>query len=130
MNSPPEPASPSTSTPSSGSPPPEEITFQVPESQSSSSFAAGVGQLLSNFVGGSSNSGPAGASSKRRLPAGGSFGNASSRDPKSRRRDDPRKYGSGGGPNWAEGPKREKEDLVDQHVVDLLRNQLGDPFLE
>ncbi|KDQ33047.1 hypothetical protein PLEOSDRAFT_1099030 [Pleurotus ostreatus PC15] len=121
MNSPPEPASPSTSTPSSGSPPPEEINFQVPESQSSGSFAAG---------GDRATLGPAGASSKRRLPAGGSFGNASSRDPKSRRRDDPRKYGSGGGPNWAEGPKREKEDLVDQHVVDLLRNQLGDPFLE
>ncbi|KAJ8522396.1 hypothetical protein ONZ45_g1049 [Pleurotus djamor] len=121
MNSPPEPVSPATSTPSSGSPAPEEINFHPAENQApSASFTSGLDRLLGNIIPGA----------KRRLPAGGSMSSTSARDPKSRKREDPRKFGGSSGPSWSEAPKREKDDLVDQNVVEHLRKQLGDPFLE
>jgi len=112
MNSPPDPASPSPSTPSSGSPPPEETNYQPYNATSHLlNFASQVSSAFS------------GSPSKRRLPGGSSFGAASSnRDPKSRRREDSRRLGGGG--NWESGKesgKREKEDLVDNNVVEYLR---------
>ncbi|KAF7331962.1 hypothetical protein MKEN_00076500 [Mycena kentingensis (nom. inval.)] len=65
--------------------------------------------------------------SKRRLPGGSSsYASSSSRDIKSRRRDDPRR----GAWDNKEGGKRDKEELIDNHVVDTLRKEIGDPFME
>lgn len=65
-----------------------------------------------------------GSPSKRRLPGGPSFGAASStRDTKSRRRDDTRRMGNSAA-NWdgaKDSGKREKEDLIDSHIVDFFR---------
>jgi len=70
-----------------------------------------------------------GSPSKRRLPGGSSFAAASSsRDPKSRRREDPRRGGTWEGREG--GGKREKEELVDNQVVEYLRKEIGDPFNE
>jgi hypothetical protein len=133
MNSPPEPSSPSPSSPSSSSPPPEEMHY-VPQSSSSAAHVASqLASQLSSFIG-------AGAS-KRRLPGGSSSGAANTRDPKSRRREDSRRQGGGGGSGsgagagassgvggsgsgWVEGKdsgKREKDDLVDLSLVEVLR---------
>ena len=68
-----------------------------------------------------------GPSSKRRLPGGSSFGAASNtRDPKSRRREDPTRSSGGvsvSGGGWSDGKegKKEKEELVDMSLVELLR---------
>jgi len=137
MNSPPEPGSPSPSTPSSSSPPPDELSFATqPSGQSSGGnlTAANIASHLTSqftaFISGGSAS-----AAKRRLPSSSSFGAAgSSRDPKTRRRDDrDRRMGGGGGSIWIEGKeggKREKDDLVDGHLVELLRKEIGDPFMD
>lgn len=114
MNSPPDPGSPSPSTPSSGSPPPEEAT----QPSNPSGFLNIARDLTQSFAGGAS---------KRRLPGGPSFGASSSnRDPKSRRRGDSARNAGTGGANtaaWdAKGEsKREERELVDTHIVEYLR---------
>ncbi|ESK96527.1 hypothetical protein Moror_7035 [Moniliophthora roreri MCA 2997] len=120
MNSPPDQDSP-LSTPSSGSRTPDEIITAQPSSSAGESAATrNMLQAVSSNL--------AQQSSKRRLH----FGSApSNRDPKTRRRDDPRK---GGGPEfWGEGGKggkKEKDELLDQNIVDWLRKEIGDPFFE
>jgi hypothetical protein len=117
MNSPPDPGSPSPSTPSSGSPPPDEIQYTQQHAGASTGAASQLSHItsqISSFIGG----GP----SKRRLPGGSSYGPASNtRDSKSRRREDPRRAGSGNG--WGEGTevKRDKDELVDIAVVERLK---------
>jgi len=135
MNSPPDPGSPSVSTPSSSSPPPEEVNTQP---SNASRFMDLASHITSSFSGGSS---------KRRLPGGSSFGASSSnRDHKTRRRGDSGRHTGSAGGNWddlKEG-KREKEDnLIDNHIVEYLRKggyqyvpraggsyfiDIGDPF--
>ncbi|KAF8623328.1 hypothetical protein AX15_006406 [Amanita polypyramis BW_CC] len=145
MNSPTEPASPTFSTPSSESPPPEEI-FQTPQSaiqlaqittQITTNLAnsSGLGNVVGNIGAGPtgfSNSGPAvpgGSSSKRRQPYGIP---ARDRDAKSRRRE-PRTGASMGNfesQGGKEGGKKDKDEFVDAHIVERLRKEIGDPFLE
>ncbi|KAF7352855.1 Phospholipid-transporting ATPase [Mycena venus] len=99
------------------SPPPPEDHY--PSSGATSTLLNLASHLTSSF---------SGSPSKRRLPGGPSFAAASSnRDPKSRRREDPRRGGTWDG---KEGGKREKEELVDNHVVEYLRKEIGDPFNE
>ncbi|CAA7271007.1 unnamed protein product [Cyclocybe aegerita] len=124
MNSPPEAGSPSPSTPSSGSPPPEEATFQP---NTGASYLSNLTSQITTAFGGSS-------SSKRRLPTGSSFGaSSSSRDAKTRRKGEP---GRSGGSNWpgelkeTGGSKKEKDELIDNALVEYLRKEIGDPFLE
>ncbi|KAF9037906.1 hypothetical protein BDP27DRAFT_1455479 [Rhodocollybia butyracea] len=111
-----EPGSPTLSTSSSGSDV-EELSISGP----------GSSTLASSIPISSS-------SSKRRLNPGV----ASNRDPKSRRlkvhgaaderRD--REHGVRGG-NWEMGKdKKEKDELLDMFVVEYLRKEIGDPFLE
>ena len=113
MNSPPDPGSPSVSTPSSGSPPPEEVNTNPSNASRIMDLAS---HITSSFSG----------SSKRRLPGGSSFGSSSSnRDHKTRRRGDSGRLAASGGSsaNWEglkEG-KREKEDLIDHQIVEYLR---------
>ena len=111
MNSPPDPGSPSAlSTPSSASPPPEEVNFHQTSAQFINNLAS---QVTSAFTGGNS--------SKRRLPGGSSFGAASSaRDPKSRRRGDSGRNNWEGGKEGGAG-RKEKDELIDTNVVDWLR---------
>jgi hypothetical protein len=115
-----EPGSPAASTPSSGSPPPEEFPE---ESQSKSSSWAST---LTNALN------PRGlAPGKRRQPPAGSSVGSSARDPKSRRREEGnvRKQSNGpGGAVWGEG--KSKDELVDLALVERLRKELGDPFDE
>jgi len=127
MNSPPDPASPATSTPSSGSPPPEEASSYVPAT-ASNYLSNLTSHITATFVGGSSSS----SSSKRRLPTGSTFGAASStRELKTRKRGEP---GRSGGTAWEgikeSGGKKEKDELLDQALVEHLRKEIGDPFLE
>jgi hypothetical protein len=111
MNSP-EPGS-SPSTPSSGSPPPNE------DQQSHST--APVFQLASQLSSTLSNN-----ASKRRLPGGSSL-SYNTRDLKSRRREEGssrRMAPGGGGGGWVEGKesgKRDKDDLVDIPLAEHLR---------
>ncbi|KAF9014177.1 hypothetical protein BDQ17DRAFT_1270372 [Cyathus striatus] len=119
------------STPSSGSPPPEEVNFQPPAGSSAGSHFMNIAsQITSSFTSG------AGSSSKRRLPGGSSFASGSSRDPKSRRRGV--EHSRATGPSQWEGSlkegliasRKDKDELIDQHLVDYLRREIGDPFLE
>ncbi|KAK7061655.1 hypothetical protein R3P38DRAFT_2830774 [Favolaschia claudopus] len=103
------------SSPATDSPPPEE-NFPTSSSTTSGFFNL-ASQLTSSF---------SGSPSKRRLPGSSFPTGSSSRDPKSRRRDDPRR----GTWDGKEGGKREKEELVDNHVVETLRKEIGDPFNE
>jgi len=108
----------SSSSPASESPPPEDH-YQP-------SGAAGHILNLASHI--SSSFAGSGSPSKRRLPGGSSFAAASStRDPKSRRREEPRRGGTWEG---KEGGKREKDDLVDNGIVEYLRKEIGDPFNE
>ncbi|KAM6500211.1 hypothetical protein JOM56_003225 [Amanita muscaria] len=126
MNSPTEPGSPAYSTPSTESPPPEEANYQPPQntthlSQLASQITAsllGGGSVGSGIVGSLS-----GASSKRRQPQGVS---SRDRDAKSRRRE-PRPGGIVGG---VEPGRKDKDELVDAYVVERMRKDIGDPFLE
>ncbi|KAI0701566.1 hypothetical protein C8T65DRAFT_741706 [Cerioporus squamosus] len=72
-----------------------------------------------------------GAPPKRRLPGGLVVGGVGARDPKSRKKD----VRGGGGGMWDQGGAgssrgQRGDDLVDQHIVDQLRIQFGDPFDE
>jgi len=133
MNSPIDHGSPESS--SSGSPPPEEVS---PVTGGSSNYILNLTSHINNI---GSFQGP----SKRRLPQGSSFAAASSsRDLKSRRRerergDSSRAAGGGGGGGghivWEKesgglGKKELKDDLLDQSLVEHLRKEIGDPFLE
>jgi len=146
MNSP-DPASPSASTASSGSPPPEETSPHVPTGNIS--YLSSLTSHITATFGG----GPNSSSSKRRLPGGSSFAAASSaRDSKTRRRGEP---GRSGNTAWdggvkESGGKKEKDELLDQGLVEYLRkgmsvflfhpchvfnvfmkfSEIGDPFLE
>ncbi|KLO09064.1 hypothetical protein SCHPADRAFT_893371 [Schizopora paradoxa] len=121
MNSPQEPASPSASTPSSGTPPPEveQITEPVPSNAPSATDTR--------------DSGPARGSAsqtKRRLPVGSSSMHGS-RDSKARRRDDGGHGSKRGmsGMNTHEGRDgRMKDELVDLELMEKLKNEFGDPF--
>ncbi|KAF7301334.1 hypothetical protein MIND_00698600 [Mycena indigotica] len=70
------------------------------------------------------------SAAKRRLPTGGSFAASSSRDVKTRRREDPRRGGGWEGKEGGAGGKRDKEELIDGHIVEGLRKEIGDPFNE
>jgi len=123
MNSPPDPGSPSPSTPSSGSPPPEEVNFQPnPGSSYLANFTSHISATFS------------GNSSKRRLPAGSSFGAASSaRDAKTRKRGESGRQNSSAaweGLKESAGGKKEKDELIDNALVEYLRKEIGDPFVE
>jgi len=127
MNSP-DHGSPTESQSSSESPPPGETSPYVPPISGNSYLSSLTSHITATFAGGAS------SSSKRRLPPGSSFGAASSaRDPKSRRRErgEPGRPGhpwekDSGGP----GKKEPKDDLLDQALVEHLRKEIGDPFLE
>ncbi|KAG5652778.1 hypothetical protein H0H81_003658 [Sphagnurus paluster] len=118
MNSPPDPGSPIST--DSESPPPEEISTAQPPSN----YALSVRDIGQSILSGA----------KRRLPTGSSFSvQASSRDPKSRRRIDPGKAGPSTAQSQSQWEamkeaKREDRDLVDYAVVDFLRKEIGDPF--
>jgi len=120
MNSPTEPGSPNYSTPSTESPPPEEVNYQPP--QSTIQLAQLASQITASLSGGGA-SASAISSSKRRQPHGIS---SRDRDAKARRRE-PR---HGGGVGGGEPGKKEKDELVDMHIVEKLRKDIGDPFLE
>ncbi|KAJ7574585.1 hypothetical protein C8J56DRAFT_978656 [Mycena floridula] len=110
------------STPSSGSPSPEETGVSYNQTGSTTS-------TLLNFVTSSLSPG----SSKRRMPAASHFSSASNRDSKSRRREDSRRGMGGGGGAWESkdlAGKRDKEELVDNQIVDYFRKEIGDPFYE
>jgi len=121
MNSPTDHGSPASS--SSGSPPPEDASPVT----GGSSYISSHLNTIASFSG----------SSKRRLPQGSSFAAASStRDPKSRRRERERGEPSRAGHTvWDKesgglGKKEPKDDLLDQGLVEHLRKEIGDPFLE
>ncbi|KAH9949866.1 hypothetical protein B0H21DRAFT_819793 [Amylocystis lapponica] len=111
MNSPTEPASPATSV-SSGSPPLDDLPLNFNDESTSVSIAPSAAP--NTF--------------KRRLPGGGAFGSGfSTRDAKSRRREDMGLGGRRGG--WeARESRSQKDELVDGYLVDELRAQFGDPF--
>jgi hypothetical protein len=106
MNSPPDPGSPSPTTPSSGSPPPDE--YPLPPSSSQI-------EQTSMFL-----SSPTSGKRTRNAPT-------SSRDAKTRRRDDPgqsstgRRAGHGYGRSQESG--RQKDDLVDSQLVEILKRR-------
>src|ERR1700734_3789767 len=123
MNSPTEPGSPSPSTPSSGSPPPDEIE----QIQADSRGGSILGKFAHSLTSGSSSS-----PSKRRLPGGSGFAAASNtRDAKTRRREDGMGMGGGGRDRdrrggdreaWQEGKgRKDKDELVDGALVEHLR---------
>ncbi|KAF9653357.1 hypothetical protein BDM02DRAFT_3107974 [Thelephora ganbajun] len=117
MNSPPEPGSPSPTTPSSGSPPPDELQLpsigntQEPDTDTSRFFNS---------------------QSKRSARTG------VLRSLKPRKKEDTIISTGGkqerGAPlsatsSWVEGTQRTmKEELVDQGVADQLKRRFGDPF--
>ncbi|KAG6810122.1 hypothetical protein H0H92_013220 [Tricholoma furcatifolium] len=102
----------------SESPPPEEIA----QPTSTSNFGAFASHIAQTFGGGSS---------KRRLPGGSAFAGASgsSRDPKTRRKMEQSKGNmSSGAWDSQKEAKREEKELVDHHIVEYLRSEVGDPF--
>lgn len=118
MNSP-EPISPSASTSSSGSPPPEEVTLQPSSGYLSSLTSHLTTAFVRNTAGG-----PSSSSSKRRLPAGSTYGpGQSDRDPKTRKKTCD--IGSRNNTLY-EGQrenvaKKDKEELIDSNTVEWLR---------
>jgi len=122
MNSP-DLGSPTESQSSSESPPPGETSPYVPPIGGSNYLSSLTSHITATFAGGAT------SSSKRRLPPGSSFGAASSaRDAKSRRRE--REQGRPGHWEKESGKKEPKDDLLDQALVEHLRKEIGDPFLE
>lgn len=120
------------STDSESSPPPEEITttsLAASHSHAAAQMMDFAASVQRTFQG-----------SKRRLPGGPSFAQSSSRDNKSRRKGDhgPRGAGTSRGDTvaWADAAiekrekAREERDLVDTGLVEQLRKEIGDPFLE
>ncbi|KAF8197596.1 hypothetical protein BJ912DRAFT_846159 [Pholiota molesta] len=128
MNSPPDPGSPSPSTPSSGSPPPEEEAYAANTAGSTNYLANLTTHIGAAFSG-------SGSSSKRRLPSGAFGSGGSARDAKTRRRGE---SGRAGSTTWdsgvkdggATGGKKEKDELIDTALVEYLRKEIGDPFQE
>lgn len=141
MNSP-EPSSPVSSDSSAGTPPPDDFQSSVNNRDQQRILTAintqplNVGPMQS----------PTG-SSKRRLPVGSFHEGPSLRDAKSRRREDAtsssRRHAAdnqGQHPSTAPGPpgqirsdyipRRDKDDLVDTGLVEQLRKEFGDPFIE
>ncbi|KAH0832082.1 hypothetical protein J3R83DRAFT_12990 [Lanmaoa asiatica] len=147
MNSP-DPGSP-ISTDTSGSPPPDDFQFSNRDQQQI--LSAADARLLSNI---SSSLTSASGSSKRRLPGGSSSEGPQRRDPKSRRREDAVGSASGSRRMIIEGQvghmvgssvglgnntfqprgdyasRRDKEELIDSSLVEQLRQDFGDPFLD
>jgi len=124
MNSPPEPASPSASTPSSDTTPPD-VEHNVEP------VATTIPAAMLN-LNNSPMRGPTASQTKRRLPMGSSSMHGS-RDSKARRRDDGGNVGKRGMgiamSALGEGRDgRMKEDLVDLELMDKLKNEFGDPF--
>jgi len=115
---------------SDDSPPPAAANERGIERTISASSSRGI---FSHFTGESLGAHFGGGSSKRR--GGLTFG-SSSRDTKTRRRED--SFGAGlgrrGGPSipWDQGGQgpslRQKDELVDAQLVETLRAQIGDPF--
>ncbi|KAI6030899.1 hypothetical protein F5J12DRAFT_803759 [Pisolithus orientalis] len=141
MNSP-EPSSPVSSDSSAGTPPPDDFQSSVNNRDQQRILTAINTQPLS--VGPMQS--PTG-SSKRRLPVGSFHEGPSLRDAKSRRREDAasssRRHAvdnQGQHPSTAPGPsgqirsdyipRRDKDDLVDTGLVEQLRKEFGDPFIE
>ncbi|KIK91594.1 hypothetical protein PAXRUDRAFT_13706 [Paxillus rubicundulus Ve08.2h10] len=145
MNSP-DPGSP-ISTDTSGSPPPDDFQFTNRDQQHMLNIANA--QFPSNI---SSSFTPNASSSKRRLPGGSTSEGPLRRDPKSRRREEamgtatgskriiiegqgPHIVSSSVGPTSFQsrgdyGSRRDKEELVDIPLVEQLRQDFGDPFLD
>jgi hypothetical protein len=114
MNSPPDPGSPTDSTSTSGTPPPEEISQANAQTESRSS-GLGLFQLANQITATFS------GSSKRRNPSGGSSSTAAPlRDSKLRRKGDASRS------TWdargeSQATKKEKDELVDANIVEYLR---------
>ncbi|KAF8551687.1 hypothetical protein OG21DRAFT_1417533 [Imleria badia] len=124
MNSP-DPGSP-ISTDTSGSPPPDDFQFSNRDQQQI--LSAADPRLLSNFT---STFASTSGSSKRRLPGGSSSEGPQRRDPKSRRREDA--FGTASNTFQSRGDyasRRDKEELIDLSLVDQLRQDFGDPFMD
>ncbi|TEB39570.1 hypothetical protein FA13DRAFT_9745 [Coprinellus micaceus] len=118
------------STPSDATPPTEEVNFQAP---SGGNFDKGFLNTISGHLQSIAGSSTAGGSSKRRLGAGSAYGHGghgSNRDAKSRRRENSGRMDSLGWEGKGPGGKREKDELLDQSLVDYLRKEIGDPFQE
>ncbi|KAH9920454.1 uncharacterized protein B0H18DRAFT_1121919 [Fomitopsis serialis] len=121
---------PQSSSDSDDSPPPAAANERGIERTISAGSSRG---FFSQFTGESLGAHFGGGSSKRR--GGLTFG-GSSRDTKTRRRED--SFGTGlgrrGGPSlpWDQREQgsslRQKDELVDTQVVETLRTQIGDPF--
>ena len=113
-----EPISPSPSTPSSGSPPPEEeANFN---SQSSGSYLYNLASHVTTALGRGS---AAPSSSKRRLPGSSYATVLSDRDPKARKKsgDAGRSNSQYEGPREVAARKDHKDELVDGSTVEWLR---------
>ncbi|KAG6334699.1 hypothetical protein ID866_4398 [Astraeus odoratus] len=144
MNSPPDPGSP-ISTDTSESPPPDDFQFAANNRDQQRILNVASAQLLNT----STTQTPT-LSSKRRLPVGSSQEGPALRDAKSRRREDAASGsrrsavdGQGqhglvtGGPSGSTYysradymSRRDKEELVDTALVEQLRKEFGDPFLD
>ncbi|KAL5482570.1 hypothetical protein ACEPAI_9164 [Sanghuangporus weigelae] len=108
MHSPQEPVSPSASTPSSGSPAPDDIfSDQIPQA---ASFATSQQLNLS----------------KRRLASSPS----QARDIKARRRDDGAKRSFVAATDVIPREGGRRDELVDVELMEKLKQELGDPFDE
>jgi len=97
------------------------------------SHGAGPGSFLGKFTNSLSNIGTSSSTAKRRLPGGPSFGAASNtRDPKTRRTQEgkDRERRGGAGESWGEGKRKDKDELLDSNLVEQLRKEFGDPFLD
>lgn len=119
MNSP-EPISPSVSTSSTGSPPPEEVTYQ---SSPSVGYLSSLTSQITSTLARTAGVGGSSSSSKRRLPGSSYASGPSDRDPKARK-----KTGDTGRANaqYDGGPrdvslKKDREELIDTSTVEWLR---------
>jgi hypothetical protein len=132
MNSP----SPSPSTESSGSPPPEDLQEEKPKGIASGilSHLRDANGVLNHLHYGA---GAAAASSKRRLPGGSAFGaSQNARDAKTRKREreeggmkrrtgEPAERGASSGVGWSTEKERgPKEDLADVALAEALKKGL------
>ncbi len=122
MNSPNEPGSP-VSDSSSDTPPAEDIQGQPILSDDNQYMDVSSFRDISNTSAG-----------KRRLPIGGSFGSGvNARDSKSRRREEipTRRIAGGSGSVWLSSDvsnlRSQKEELVDNHLVERLRTGKSSP---
>jgi len=97
------------------------------------SHGTGPGSFLGKITNSFSNIGTSSSTAKRRLPGGSSFGAASNtRDPKTRRTQEgkDRERRGGAGEGWGEGKRKDKDELLDSNLVEQLRKEFGDPFLD